>query len=324
MGLSMKKVAVMLLVYFTLYSVSVNALINGDITPAIVVSTVSLTIKHQHLLRSSNLWEEYDGNCSAVIVGTKPLTLLTAAHCFKEAKTNSDSHLPELLINNADASGIIEAKLIKIFLHPFEEVEKNVGLDIAILVFNATLEDGVHAISLKQEGRAVDVVLLCGFGLGYDETGLENPRCSQKKTLTTLQDFYQIMPQTYEALDPMLHIKARAQFEYKQEIIKSISTLLAVNRLDSQGNYSVDEPMPTDGDSGGPWLTYEEDGRYRLVAITSYVERFYNKSAYWSFFNRDVPLSDYPYIAYGIRLGDADVQSFLKNAVKQGADIRFK
>ena len=96
----------------------------------------------------------------------------------------------------------------------------------------------------------------------------------------------------------------------------------AVNRLDDKGKYSETLPMPTFGDSGGPWLIHE-NGRYSVVAISSYVERFYNKSVFWKFFNRDTPLSEYPYIAYGVRLGEPEIQKLLDSAIKEGADIQF-
>lgn len=225
-------------------------------------------------------------------------------------------------INNMEFVGISNAKLTKAFYSPLDKIEQNLAQDIAILVFDAVLAKDVQAIPI-QINRPADKVLLCGFGGGFKEPELPDPRCCTKKTVANLKDFYKIVPKSYEISDPMLHIKSKAQFEYKNEIIKSRNALLAVNRLDTTGYYSTDEPMPSDGDSGGPWLSVKQPGEYKLVAITSYVERFYNKNKEWGFFKEADPLSDFPYIAYGIKLNTAEVLSYLKSIAHQGADIRF-
>lgn len=318
----MKIVTLVLALYFQLFSVSSFALIHGQETPSVEVSTVKLQINHHHWLRSVNSWDEYDSRCSGVIVGKSPLTILTAAHCLKEAKLDHESFLPSLAITNQNELGINYAKLIKAFYKPFDEVEKNLALDVAVLVFDAELSDKVTIIPI-QKGKLSKQVTICGYGSGYKEKESQNPRCSKKNVLTNLKDFYQIMPQEYEVSDQMLHLKARAQFEYKQDIVRSLDTLVAVNRLDGSGYYSTDEPMPTSGDSGGPWIVENEKGELNLVAITSLVERFYNKTRFWSFFNIPEPLEDFPYIAYGIKLGHREVVDFLNDAVKQGADIQF-
>jgi hypothetical protein len=307
---------------FQLFSAPSIALIHGKETPSLEVSTVQLQINHHHWLRSVNSWDEYESQCSGVIVGKSPLTILTAAHCLKEAKIDHESFLPSLAITNQNELGIHYAKLIKAFYHSFDEVEKNLAQDVAVLVFDAGLSDKVTFIPV-QKGKISKQVLVCGYGSGYKEVELQNPRCSQKNVLTNLKDFYQIMPREYEETDQMLHMKARAQFEYKQDIVRSLDTLIAVNRLNESGHYSSDEPMPTSGDSGGPWIVEGEKGELHLVAITSLVERFYNKTRYWSFFNTPEPLADFPYVAYGIKLGHREVVDFLYEAVKQGADIQF-
>jgi hypothetical protein len=317
----MKYILVIFFAAILMISNSAKAIIHGENIIANTVSTVNLNIKHQHYLRSSNLWDKYESNCSAVIVGTNPLTLISASHCFKEASVDA-LQLPILNIENAEDLGISQHKLIKALLKPYEDVEKNVGLDIAVLIFEASIDETVVAIPIKKNIDHVENVYLCGFGLGYLDKKGPNPKCGNRKILKSVNDFYQILPESYEISDQMLHIKARAQFNHKQEITNSANTLLAVNRLDDKGKYSETLPMPTFGDSGGPWLIHE-NGRYSVVAISSYVERFYNKSVFWKFFNRDTPLSEYPYIAYGVRLGEPEIQKLLDSAIKEGADIQF-
>lgn len=309
-------------VCFQLFSIQAFALIHGEETSSKTVSTVSLQINHHHWLRSVNSWDEYQSQCSGVIVGKAPLTVLTAAHCLREAKIEHDTQLPDLSITNQAELGIEYAKLVKAFYKTFDEVEKNLALDVAVLVFDAGLTDQVTFMPVHT-GKIPKQVLLCGYGTGYQEVESKHPRCSEKNVLSNLKDFYQIMPREYEESDEMLHMKARAQFEYKQDIVKSLDTLVAVNRLDETGHYSTDEPMPTSGDSGGPWIIENSKGAYQLVAVTSLVERFYNKTRFWSFFKKDEPLADYPYVAYGIKFGHREVLNFLQNAIKQGADIQF-
>ena len=318
----MKIFALFFVLSFQLFSMQAIALIHGEVTPSLEVSTVKLQINHRHWLRSVNSWDEYTSRCSGVIVGKNPLTILTAAHCLREAKVDHETLLPSLTIVNQRELGIEYARLIKAFYKQFDEVEKNLALDVAVLVFDAELTDKVTFIPI-QKSKVSKQALLCGYGSGYKEVELQNPRCSKKTVLTDIKDFYSIMPQEYEKADEMLYLKARAQFEYKKDIVKSLDTLMAVNRLNSAGNYSSDEPIPTSGDSGGPWIVESEKGELRLVAITSLVERFYHKTRYWPFFNIPEPLEDFPYVAYGIKLGHREVLDFLNDAIKQGADIQF-
>lgn len=315
-------IQLLFVLFFLLLPLQVTALIHGLETPSATVSTVSLQINHHHWLRSVNSWDEYQSQCSGVIVGTAPLTVLTAAHCLREAKIEHDTQLPDLNIINQKELGIEYAKLVKAFYKPFEDIEKNLALDVAVLVFDAELTSKVRSIPIHK-GKISQQVYVCGYGAGYQEIALENPRCSKKKVINNLKDFYAIMPREYEESDQMLHIKARAQFEYKQDIVKSLDALVAVNRLDETGHYSTDEPMPTSGDSGGPWIIEASSGQYQLVAVTSLVERFYNKTRFWSFFKKDEPLADYPYVAYGIKLGHQEVLDFLYSTIKQGADMKF-
>lgn len=297
---------------------SAYAVIHGQEQPANEVFTIKLNIHHQHWLNSVNEWEKYESTCSSVIVGTQPLTVITAGHCLKEVALDSDRQLPIITIAGTNFNLKDDIHIRHAFYYPFSEIQNNLALDIAILVFDQSLPAQVKSVSIDTNPQ-LNEVLVCGFGNATNEATLFNPRCTAKKTLNSLEDFYAVVPKQYEESDPMLHIKARAQFHYKQEIISSLNYLTAINRLDQQNNYSELEPMPTHGDSGGPWLA--KSTQYSLVAITSYVERFYNKNSVWSFFTKDTPLDDYPYIAYGVKFNSPEVKVLISNALAAGADI---
>lgn len=300
------------------------ALIHGLIYPPITVSTLKIGLKHAHYLRSTSEWEYYDSTCSAAIVGVKPLTLLTAAHCLREVNLTEPNKLPQIEIMHPQLSGISDAQIKKAFFQPYEIVADDVTQDIAVLVFDAKLSADVVPLKIGYETiQSTSKLLICGFGRGYQEADTAQPRCAERNVVANSSDFNAILPPIYQPLDEMLHLKSRAQFEYTKELVHYEKALLAINRLDEKNRYSNKLPMATLGDSGGPWLNKTSSGHYQVIAITSLVERFYNKSAYWQFFEKDTPLSEYPYIAYGLRLDHPKVLDILKNAQENGADIRF-
>lgn len=298
-----------------------QALIFGKEMPSTSVSTVRISIQHEHYLRSIGKWQYYESKCSAVIVGTKPLTLLTAAHCLKEVKVDDNNHLPSITILNAEKNGIHKPFITKAFYRPFEQVVEDVSLDIAVLVFNAQLDKDIKPVPIAQSFANQSILLLCGFGHGYLEPELENPRCDEKSILPSIDAFSFVLPMQYKEKDEMLYIKSEAQFGYTHELSDSSQSLIAINRINAAGEYDAQMSMVTEGDSGGPWLVRNPE--LKLIAISTLVERFYNKNAYWGFFNRDTPLSDYPYIAYGLKLSGKAVNMFLQFCKSSGADIRF-
>lgn len=319
-----KIVNAMLVLGMLLASLQTYALIHGVTYSPENVSTISVTIQHAHFLRSTGQWEPYQSKCSATIVGVQPLTLLTAAHCLREVKLDVTSGLPEVSIDYPRNLGIDDAKITQAFYRPYEAVAEDLTLDIAILVFQAAVSHRIQPVSIQLTARNfADTLLLCGFGKGYREVDTVHPRCSERQVMFKHADFNQVLPQAYQHQDEMLHLKSKAQFEYAKELAHSEDALIAVNRLNQHTRYAEGLPMLTEGDSGGPWLMPLPSGGYQLVAITSFVERFYNKSAHWDFFDKDVPLSDYPYIAYGLRLTHPNVLAYLHYAKHSGADIRF-
>lgn len=302
---------------------STQAIIHGLTFPGMAISTVKLSVQHAHFLQSVEKWEYYDSICSAVIVGRKPLTLLTAAHCLKEVRLAGPMGLPMLSIVQPELLGIEEVSLKQAFYRPFESVSEDLTQDVAVLVFDARIHSPIQPVRIRLDDLLPDSIMICGYGRGYSEADTRHPRCGERKPVRDLSDFYQVLPKTYRDMDEMLHLQAQTQFAYTQELVHAEKALLAVNRLNDKNEYDHTIPMPTVGDSGGPWLVLNAWGQYELLAITSLVERFYNPSANWPFFQKQVPLSEYPYIAYGLRLSHPEVLGFLQYAQHSGADIQF-
>ncbi len=302
---------------------SSQAVIHGLTFPGAAISTVKLSIQHAHFLQSTEKWEYYDSICSAAIVGLKPLTLLTAAHCLKEVRLTGPKDLPILSIAQPELLGIEEIKLSQAFYRSFEAVSEDLTQDVAVLVFDAKVQSAIQPLPIRLDDQLPEVLMICGYGRGYGEADTRHPRCGERKPVRDLSDFYQVLPKTYRDMDEMLHLQAQTQFLYTQELVHAEKALLAVNRLNEADQYDHTVPMPTVGDSGGPWLVINAKGQYELLAITSLVERFYNPSAHWPFFQKQVPLSEYPYVAYGLRLSHPEVLGFLQYAQHSGADIRF-
>lgn len=310
---------------FAFYVNNAYALIYGLVYPAHAVSTLQINIQHEHYLRSVSKWEYYDSKCSAVVVGVKPLTLLTAAHCLNEVKLTGLNRLPEIEILYAKENGLENLKITKAFYRPYHEVAENITLDIAVLVFDGQVDQYVKPIPIAQKlPQDNKLLLLCGYGKGYLEADSKHPRCKEKSFLTEFSEFKKVLPEHYQSKDEMLYIKSEAQFNYTKEIALKSDTLLAVHRINEQGFYHEKLAMVTEGDSGGPWFALDKNQQYSLVAITTLVERFYNKNVFWDFFSRDTPLSEYPYVAYGLRLDNEDVHTFLEYCKNSGADILFE
>lgn len=302
---------------------STQAIIHGLTFPGMAISTVKLSIQHAHFLQSVEKWEYYDSICSAAIVGLKPLTLITAAHCLKEVRVSGPQSLPVLSIVQPELLGIEQIILKQAFYRPFEAVSEDLTQDIAVLVFDAKVQSLIQPLRIRLGDDLPESIMICGYGRGYGEADTRHPRCGERKPLQDLSDFYQVLPKAYREMDEMLHLQAQTQFAYTQELVHAEKALLAVNRLNEMDQYDHTMPMPTVGDSGGPWLVLNSRGQYELLAITSLVERFYNPSANWPFFQKQVPLSEYPYVAYGLRLSHPEVLGFLQYAQHSGADIQF-
>ena len=121
----------------------------------------------------------------------------------------------------------------------------------------------------------------------------------------------------------MFYNRYQVQFESKANVVSMLETLMAVNRLDAQNEYDPALPMPTIGDSGGPWLDKLADGHYAVAGITSFVESFYGSSPQLPFFRKSsAPMADFVYAAYGIRLDSMRARKLFNAARMQGADIR--
>lgn len=307
-----------------LFCHNAQALINGEVTPENNVSTLRIHIEHAHYLHSVAKWDYYDSNCSAVVVGTHPLTLLTAAHCLREVRLLQTNKLPAIAIMHPAQFGIQQPKLTQAYFQPYEAVAEDVTKDIAVLVFDAVVDNTVTPVPIQfKHPNQAQTVQICGYGLGYYNKPTDVLRCAKRTYLDRFETFSSVLPAEYKTLDEMLYLKSQAQFDYTKEIAKEAQSLIAINRLNALGRYDEDVAMITEGDSGGPWLIKGKDNKHRLLAISTLVERFYNKNIFWTFFKKDTPLADYSYVAYGLKLASPSVYQFLKQCKEKGADISF-
>ncbi|WP_018413437.1 trypsin-like serine peptidase [Methyloversatilis thermotolerans] len=295
-----------------------QALIHGEPTPSVAVATVELVVEQWIWHGSTRGIVSGRNECSAVVVGRAPLTVLTAAHCLRDARLDPGNGLPVLRLQGG---ATVLPPLRHAVYRRFEDVDANLARDVAVLVFDGDAPDELGLMPLADHVDD-DRAMLCGYGRGYTDKPLRQPRCAVKPLLAASDDFYRFVPQQYETLDPLLHLQFRAQFEAKHAVVEPAWALLAVNRVED-GQYRVALPMPTRGDSGGPWIVTDRDGRRGVFALTSFVETFYRKNKQWTFFNDSPgPLSDFPYAAYGVRLDTPEARALITRARALGADIR--
>lgn len=306
------------LILGVLWLVPAQAVINGSTASAQSVSTGKITVDQLRWSPPVNGMITEINECSSVVVGTSPLTLLTAAHCLRHARLHPVTRTPLIDL----ALGVPVPKLRAAVYSAFDKVEKNLAQDIAVLIFDGDAPEGIEALPVVQAFSSTRA-LLCGYGYGHQESPTNSPRCAIKQLLAADEEFQLFVPRIYEPMDPLLYLQFRTQFEAKKALIRTQTAMLAVNRL-HQGQYLTTLPMPTRGDSGGPWLVNLPGTSRGVVALTSFVETFYRKNKQWPFFQQSrAPLADLPYVAYGIRLDTAEARHLFDRARYQGADIRI-
>lgn len=264
----------LLIIFFSFFIVMpAYGVIHGTPMPISTVSTGKLLIEQLHWDGGTNRLVTDQDECSSVVVGLHPLTVLTVAHCLRDTKTTSDTRtsIVKLLLGKHSVP-VLRAALY----NRFNEVERNLATDLAVLIFDDDAPEEIEAIPVLNSLHSSQA-LLCGYGRGINDPEMHRPRCAIKTVLSAEDDFYQFVPKIYEQLDPLLHLQFRAQFLAKKTIIRSTSALLAVNRIESS-HYQFELPMPTGGDSGGPWIINYHNGQQGVIALTSFVETFYRKN----------------------------------------------
>lgn len=288
---------------------------------------VQLLFEHKDWHEYKQEWRISHSECSAVIVGNKPLTLLTAAHCLRDVAKQAESGLPTVSIAQAAQPGLLQAKLQHAVFPEFDKVRGNLIDDLAVLVFDLQLPDDQPLAPVLLDAPA-GKVMICGYGYGATDPMPQTMRCGSRAMQAATTEFQRFLPAEYESLDPLFYARYRTQFEGKATAVSSLDALWALNRLDASGQYTVRLPMPTLGDSGGPWLEVLDmdvlgKQRYAVVGVTSFVESFYGSSPQWAFFKQSsAPLHDFVYAAYGIRLDSMRARKLFNAARIKGADIR--
>jgi len=300
-----------------------QALLKGELVSEQQSSTLQIVTTKtvwSHLYGKSVEQEHF---CSATVLGKKPLTLITASHCLRDADTELDRKTPIVHIRSSEYPQLNALKINKAIYTDYTMLESHLDMDVAILVYEGK-------IPMEMEITPVPIVLnaqprygvLCGFGGAlYPNAGAS---CAIKQLIGNPQNFYEILPQEYERMDKDFFTLFKTQFESKSTMVSSIDALLAVNRLDFQGRYSSNVPMPTIGDSGGPWLVRNRQNKYGVIGITSFIESFYRRNIEWPFFSdKSIPIEEFPYVAYGIRLDANRPSALIREALTKGADITF-
>ncbi|WP_334108802.1 trypsin-like serine protease [Methylobacillus sp.] len=280
-----------------------------------------LIFEHREWHEYRQEWRVSHNECSGVVVGRTPMTLLTAAHCLRDVSLD-EAGLPSLRISSASDPRLSMARLQQAIFPEFDKVRGNLIDDLAVLIFDIDLPDDVAVapVLLDQPGASL---LLCGYGYGAADALPVKLRCAEKPVRQATEDFSVFLPSSYAGLDPVFYSRYQVQFESKANVVSTLETLMAVNRLDAQGEYDPALPMPTIGDSGGPWLDELAEGRYAVVGITSFVESFYGSSPQLPFFHKSsAPMTDFVYAAYGIRLDSMRARKLFNAARMKGADIR--
>jgi len=238
-----------------------QAVIFGEPTPVQQVSTGQLIVDQLKWYGGTNSLVTQQDECSSVVVGTQPLTIITVAHCLRDAKITPQTRIPVVKLFLGKPVPALRAALY----NRFNEVKQNLASDLAVLVFDGDAPEGIHALPVLNSINETSV-LLCGYGRGDSDPNLEQPSCADKKLLSAEDDFYLFVPEIYEQLDPLLHLQFRAQFLAKRAMIRSTSALLAVSRVEND-RYQFQLPMPTLGDSGGHgWLKVTMENKVSLLS----------------------------------------------------------
>ena len=282
---------------------------------------VQLVFEHRDWHEYRQEWRVSHNECSAVVVGRAPVTMLTASHCLRDVSTDAEG-LPLLHISSAPDSRLTTARLRQAVFPEFDKVRGNLIDDLAVLIFDIKLPDDV-AIAPVLLDQPASSLLLCGYGYGTADALPVSLRCGDKQIHPATEGFSEFLPLLYADLDPVFYSRYQVQFDSKANVVSTLEALMAVNRLNSQEEYDPALPMPTIGDSGGPWLEALADGSYAVAGITSFVESFYGSSPQLSFFRAsNAPLADFVYAAYGIRLDSMRARKLFNAARMKGADIR--
>lgn len=298
-----------------------GAVIHGEPEASTFTWTVLLLIDQKASNPDADQAEALTGICSATVLGKLPLTLLTAAHCLRDAKLEGPHGLPSVRVQARPTAPMAGLALTAAAYPNFAVIEKNLAEDLAILIFDKPGDETLGALPVEF-GQPPESLYICGYGRSSTEVDTKSPHCASKRVGIAPTDFYRFVPRLYEVLDPLMHMQFRVQFDSKRTALSNPNALLAVSRLNSQGIYALEEPMPTVGDSGGPWIARQPGRMPGLVAITSFIETFYRRSPHWPFGKAaGAPRSDFPYVAYGVRLDTPEGRSRIEQARRLGGDI---
>ena len=336
----MKAILLLTLTTFFIPNLS-SAVIRGKETNVGDVSTLKLRTSVAFRDRRTGKILLYDSICSSVVVGTSPLTLLTAAHCVDEAYINPETSLPDTRIDLPEELAANNLHLRKAIW--LGQRKKNISRDLAILIF----EGGEHlplspipiAPSKALNSERSSVVKICGFGRAYDEENSASPYCADRDRVKTddLFNFDAFFPEKYKESEHLIYIMSTGRYNKKNKGSGAVrlgvqvtkENIIAINRLNKQGDYSIDIPISKVGDSGGPWFIQGERQPLQVAAIQSIVEKFDSRGQWNWDWMKSTPkdqstrsfLDDRPYASYGVRLDTPEALELFVHARNEGADL---
>ena len=195
--------------YFTVFALLLNmpksqAVIRGAELPIEQVSTLRVKIPIARRARGGGL-NIYDGYCSSVVVGTKPLTLLLAAHCFMGAYVTGKPGDPEIEVDLSQIGSHQKLKIKDVAMSDqfwksdLPGVGNDTSYDLAFMVFEDNLDHPkIKPIKISLNSSTTKSALICGYGYAGDEAKPSLPRCAEKssKTLRRQSSFYQLSTKT--------------------------------------------------------------------------------------------------------------------------------
>jgi hypothetical protein len=210
------------------------------------------------------------GYCSGVVVGLKPLTILTARHCAEKGVVQYMNHDPDLVISSS-------------FLDDVYSVDQHkLPGDISVLVFkNYQLQIPVTSLFLLEPFKLQhwQTITVCGYGASKPEvsdtvTGLNNQRCGTSSVHLddpALNFFENGTDKNFSKRSSKKKAKILHSVVQGNLLEFGAGSRLGIAAVLQDGSYDKDhtQALVKSGDSGGPAFIQNDQGRNILVGINS-------------------------------------------------------
>lgn len=271
-------------------------------TAASVFASASFAVINGYPAHESSTVELQVGRkrCSAVLTGTQPITILTAAACLKDRATVQIRHQP-------------------IGLDPkVKAILKNGSL--AVLVFDQAGTGCGDGIPIAKRLEPAEPIEVCGFGHEHGRPDRGVASCGRERLVEKPTELSTYLPNDYGVQDSKLFSFYRANL--RSVFRDSDRGLMAISR-NLYNRYALEDPMPTYGDIGGPWFAVDRLGRRKIIGITTQIRTLQRRNDKWIIFNDEtLAENDLPYVAVGLRLDTPEARELFERAQRAGADLR--